>query len=244
MKRLVLLMLLLVCNSGSAIAETAEQIMKMVEANVYYGEAYMESDMTIRSGRREMTKTMSIWVQGQNALAEFTNPADRGTKYLKLEDEMWIFFPDAEDLVLISGHMLRQGFMGSDMSYEDMMTTEKLSELYDLELESQEDLDGRPTWVIGATAKEGVDVSYAIRKMWIDQEYHISVREELYAVSGRLLKVSRVEEIDQIAGRNYPVTVVTEDALRRDSSTTLRILHIDFDIDVADGLFSLESLQR
>ena len=44
----------------------------------------------------------------QNSLTEFTNPGS-GTKFLKRGDELWMFFPDAEDIVKISGHMLNQG---------------------------------------------------------------------------------------------------------------------------------------
>ena len=52
---------------------------------------------------------MVILSAKENSLIEFTNPRDRGTKYLKRGDELWMFFPDAEDLVRISGHMLNRG---------------------------------------------------------------------------------------------------------------------------------------
>ena len=240
----VVAMLWVVMLAPGAWALTAEEIMARVDENLYYGEAYMVSDMVIRSGRREMTKTMEIWMQEENALVEFTNPGDRGTKYLKMEDQMWIFFPDADDLVLISGHMLKQGFMGSDMSYEDMMVTEKFTDLYEVVLEDEDEVDGRSTWVLRAEAKPEAEVSYAIRKMWVDQEHFYTVREELFALSGRLLKTSQVEEVRDIDGRMFPVVVTMEDVLKRDSSTTLTVREIEFDVEIAADLFSLQSLMR
>ena len=52
---------------------------------------------------------------------EFTNPEDRGTRYLKRDKNLWIYFPKEQDTVKISGHLLKEGMMGSDVSYEDAL---------------------------------------------------------------------------------------------------------------------------
>ncbi len=70
----------------------------------------------------------------KNALVEFTNPQDRGIKFLKREDNLWMFFPDAEEIIKISGHMLNQGMMGSDFSYQDIMESDNLTDLYNFEI--------------------------------------------------------------------------------------------------------------
>ncbi|MGI6038308.1 MAG: outer membrane lipoprotein-sorting protein [Limnochordia bacterium] len=241
---LVLIGLLLFGSMGAAQGLTIDEIMARVDENRHFTSAYSKMQMTIRSGRREMTKEMEAWTEGSNSLVEFTNRSDRGTKYLKLDDELWMFFPDAEDLVKISGHMLKQGFMGSDMSYEDMMVSEKMTDLYDFTLVGEEELDGRPTYVVKAQGKPGAEVSYALRQMWIDAETFLPLKEELYAVSGRLLKVMTVDEIREIEGRNYPVVVTMEDQLKRNSRTQIILSEIQFDVEIEEGTFSLDSLMR
>lgn len=241
---LVVSLCLLVISSGASAEVTIEEIMEMVDHNTYYNQAYFSAEMVIRSGRREMTKEMISYVRDNDAFVEFTNRADRGTKYLKLEDELWMFFPDAEDLVKISGHMLQQGFMGSDVSYEDMLQSDKLTELYHFELVGEESVDGKTAWVIEANAKDGVEVSYAKRKMWIDQDTKLAVREELYALSGRLLKETWIEEIKEIDDRFYPMVIVMEDSIRQNTSTTVRMKEIDFNREIPDELFSLQNLMR
>jgi len=64
------------------------------------------------------------------ALVEFTNPQDKGTRYLKIGKELWIYFPSEQDMVKISGHMLKEGMMGSDVSYEDALETDALHKKY------------------------------------------------------------------------------------------------------------------
>lgn len=147
--------------------------------NEYFESARFEAEMVIVSGSRQMVKTMTSYVQEDNGLVVFTNPRDRGTKFLKRGDDLWMFFPDAEDLVKISGHMLNQGIMGSDFSYQDVMEADKLTDLYAFELVGEEELDGRPCYVLEGIAVEGQDVSYYRRKSWIDSERFVGLREEL-----------------------------------------------------------------
>ncbi len=239
---LVLLLVLNLSIVGAASELTGAAIMERVDANMHFESSHSTMEMVIQSGRREMVKEMIIWSEGEDSLVEFTNPGDRGTKYLKLDDELWMFFPDAEDLVRISGHMLRQGFMGSDMSYEDMMVSDKLTELYSFELVGEETLGDRQTYVVEAKAQEGAEVSYAQRRVWVDTDSFVPWREELYAVGGRLLKVMEILETAEIDGRTYPIEMAVEDKLKQDSRTYVRVKDIEFDVDIPDDLLSLDSL--
>ncbi|MCR4403307.1 MAG: outer membrane lipoprotein-sorting protein [Firmicutes bacterium] len=243
----VALVLLTAAMSGLSEAGdlTAKEIVSRMDANAYMASAHLVAKLVIRAGNREITKEMEGWVVGnEKAAVTFLNPGDRGTKYLKLGDELWMFFPDAEDLVKISGHMLRQGMMGSDFSYQDALESEKMGELYDFKVAGVEDYGGARCYVLEATALPGKQVSYPRRKIWVDSEKFVAVKEELYAASGRLLKVSRVEELRQKGGRTYASRVVMEDKLKRGSSTTFIIEKIEFDVDIPDDVFSLRSLMR
>jgi outer membrane lipoprotein-sorting protein len=240
-----LLVLVALSLAAQAAELSAEEIIQRVDANQYTTSVHSVSRMVIRSGRREITKSMETWAVGsEKALVVFTNPADKGTKYLKLQDELWMYFPDAEDLVKISGHMLKQGMMGSDLSYQDLLESEKLNDLYNFKLLGWERYDGVECYVLEAVAKPGKNVSYPLRKLWVDAADFVSRREELYAVSGKLLKVLRVEELRRQQGRIYPSRLVMEDKMKRDSATTLIIDRIEFNVKIADDLFSLRSLMR
>ena len=126
----------LLAAAGAAAADLdAREIIARVDENALWQSARSRSRMIIRQGNRELVKEMISWTDGEgNGLVEFINPADRGTKYLKMGGDLWMYFPDADDLVRISGHMLRQGFMGSDFSYEDAIENVQLLEKYEVEL--------------------------------------------------------------------------------------------------------------
>jgi outer membrane lipoprotein-sorting protein len=240
---LVFVMLCLLVNPVVTNAMTAEEIILRRDRNEYITTAIAESEMVIVSGNRKTTKTMTSYVEGDDAMVEFTNPRDRGTKFLKRGEELWMFFPDAEDLIKISGHMLTQGMMGSDFSYQDLMESDKLMDLYRFKLLSEERLDGRQCYVLEGIAVEGKEVSYYRRKSWVDKDRFVGLREELYARSGRLLKVITATAVKQYGNRWYPVESVMEDKLRRNTKTEFRVKSIQFNPRIPAGTFTLEKLR-
>jgi outer membrane lipoprotein-sorting protein len=224
-------------------APTAEEIIKRRDRNEYIDTAIIESEMVIVNGNRKITKTMTSYVEGDQGLVVFSNPRDRGTKFLKRDDDLWMFFPDAEDLVKISGHMLNQGIMGSDFSYQDVMESDKLTDLYNFTLSGEEEINGRLCYVLEGTAVEGREVSYYRRKSWVDKERFVGLKEELYARSGRLLKVMTVTKVELLEGRWYPMASVMEDKLRKNTRTEFIVKSIGFNPAIQAGTFTLENLR-
>jgi outer membrane lipoprotein-sorting protein len=231
------------CAALALGALTAEEIIKRRDDNEHFDTAQVEAEMIIINRNRRIIKTMTTYAQGDNGLVIFSNPRDRGTKFLKRGDDLWMFFPDAEDLVKISGHMLNQGIMGSDFSYQDVMESDKLTDLYRFELIGEEEVEGRPCYVLEGIAREEKKVSYYRRKSWIDKERFVGLKEELYARSGRLLKVMYAPKVQKIEGRWYPMTVVMEDKLRKNTRTEFIVKAIEFDPQIPAGAFTLENLK-
>lgn len=242
---LIITAIMIMLVSSLAFAITPEEIINRRDDNEHYTSAKIEADMIVINGNRKMTKTIISISDDENSLSEFTNPRDRGTKFLKRDDELYMFFPDAEDIVHISGHMLNQSMMGSDFSYKDMMESDKLTDLYDFKLLGEEELDGRLCYLLEGIKKEGKeDVQYYHRKMWIDKERFIGLQEELYAQSGRLLKVSKVTKVEKVDDRWFSMEAVMENKLRKNTSTRFVIKSIEFNPELADGTFTLENLSN
>jgi hypothetical protein len=78
--------------------------------------------------------------------------------------------------------------------------------------------------------------------MWIDQERFIQLKEEMYAPSGKLLKVSTVEKVEQFGNRFYPTITVMEDKIRKNSNTRMILDKIQFDIPIPANTFTRQHL--
>lgn len=224
---------------------SADKIMEMVDENMSSENRVFESSMTIHGKRSSRTITSRSYSVGdKQSFTEYLSPArEQGTKMLKLEDKLWIYSPATDRTIQISGHMLRQSVMGSDLSYEDMMDDRKLTETYDAKVIGNEEIDGRPTWLLELTAKVD-DVAYASRKVWIDTERLVPLKEELFAKSGQLLKRSTLTDVQRIDGRWFPTTITYKNMLKKGDGTVFKMTSIKFNQEIADYLFTKAALKQ
>jgi outer membrane lipoprotein-sorting protein len=230
--------------SSTAFALSPADIMAAMDGNRDYGTVSYTGTMEIHIGGEVRAKAMRVLGVGtEKALVEFTNAQDKGTKYLKINKELWIYFPSEQDVVKISGHMLKEGMMGSDVSYEDALDADALKRKYTAMLTGEETFDNHPCYILtlDATAK---DVPYYKRKMWVDKDLFIQWKEEMYAKSGALLKVSHVLDAKKIGARHFPVKLEMVNMLRKDTKTIFEMSDVVFDVKVDKSVFSLQNLQR
>ena len=221
-----------------------DEIMERVDKNRIYERIEYSGKMTIKKGKKVRTKLMHVYAEGEkNALIEFINPEDRGAKYLKLSDELWIYFPDAEEIIKISGHMLRESMMGSDFSYEDAMENERLRKQYSITVVGSETIDERYCYVLELNATEK-KVTYAKRKLWVDKERFVVLKTQLFALSDKLLKEAVMENVEKYGDRYFATKMTMTNKLTRKSSTTFEMEEIDFDVDIPNNTFTKRSLER
>ncbi|MBW6500044.1 MAG: outer membrane lipoprotein-sorting protein [Bacteroidales bacterium] len=241
----ILIPILSTCLLISATAQDANEILKRVERNMSSDNRIFESSMIIHGNRASRTITSRTYAVGdKQSFTEYLSPArEQGTKMLKLENQLWIYSPSTDRTIQISGHMLRQSVMGSDLSYEDMMDDRKITEIYDSEVTGTEPVDGRNTWILDLTAKV-TDVAYHKRKMWIDTERYVPLREELFAKSGQLLKRTSLSEVKQIEGRWFPMKVIYKDMLKQGDGTEFVITSVKFNQSIPDYIFSKAALKQ
>ena len=225
---------------------TVQEIITAMDDNLNAKSRVMTSKMIVDGRRSSRTIESKNWVIGINqAFTEYLSPPrEAGTKMLKLEDKLWTYSPQTDRVIQISGHMLRQSVMGSDMSYNDMMEDRPLLELYEAILEGSVIIDGRDHWIMLLKAKVK-GLSYPQRRSWIDKEYLLPMKEELYAKSGKLLKTATMDGIKKIQGRWFPSRYLFKDELKRNSKgTEWHIDDIQFDVNIPDKRFSKSNLRK
>jgi outer membrane lipoprotein-sorting protein len=224
---------------------SGESILNKIDENLSSRNRKVISRMVIHGRRGNRTMESVSWVQGtERSFTEYLSPArEKGTKMLKLEDNLWMYSPSTDRIIQISGHMLRQSLMGSDLSYEDMMEDVKLTQNYHAEVSETVVIDDRTCWVLELTAQTE-EVAYHFRKLWVDQERYIPLKEELYAKSGKLLKKMELKEITKIQERWYPRKMIFKDMLKTGGGTEFIVDSIEFDIEIEAAIFSKASLRK
>jgi outer membrane lipoprotein-sorting protein len=222
---------------------SGKEILDRIDANMSAHSRYVKSKMVIHGPRTSRTIESESWAEGESAFTEYLAPArEKGTKMLKLEDQLWIFSPSTDRTIQISGNMLRQSVMGSDLSYEDMMDNTKLIDQYDATVVDSETYQDRDCWIVEMTARTE-DVAYQMRKLWVDKIRYIPLKEELYAKSGKLLKKTELTDIEQHGSRWYPGKITFKDMLKTGAGTEFIVDEIRFDVEIPEYLLTKASLR-
>jgi outer membrane lipoprotein-sorting protein len=225
-------------------APDAEVLLRRVDENMGSDNKITTSVMTVHGRRGSRSIKAKSWIRGRTqSFTEYLDPPrEKGTKMLKLEDQLWTYTPAADRTILISGHMLRQSVMGSDLSYEDMMEDPRLTVLYSASLGGEEVHGGRACWVLDLVSRGG-ESAYFKRRIWVDKERFVVLREERFAKSGKLLKTTEAENVERLGGRWVPTRILFKDALKEGGGTEFVLEAIEFDASIPDHVFTKASLR-
>ncbi len=247
MRYLTLVLSILVIFPAMGLTEqpTGDEILQRIDENQSAENMIATSTMIIHGRRASRSVTAKSWIQGtEKSFTEYLSPPrEAGTKMLKLEDELWMYSPQTDRTIRIAGHMLRQSVMGSDLSFDDMMEDPKLENMYTAEVVGEETFNDRDCWVLELTAKED-DIAYHSRKLWVDKERMLPLKENRYAKSGKLLKTAEIREVMREGGRWYPKNMIFKDALSQGEGTEYTIESIEFNAEIPEYIFTKAALRR
>ncbi|MCP4668204.1 MAG: outer membrane lipoprotein-sorting protein [Deltaproteobacteria bacterium] len=245
-KKFVLFALLALAQPLPAQGLTGEEVLRKIDQNMVVEQALSITQMIVHGRSGSRTIKSKVWRKGDDkAFVEYLSPArEKGKKMLKLGDKLWNYVPEPNDrIITIAGHLLRQSVMGSDLSYEDVTENDKLVECYAAAIEGEEAFSGRNCHVLKLTATKR-DVNYYSRRIWVDKERWLPLKEERYAKSGRLLKTFEIVESFKVDNRWYPRKMIFKDMLSRGRGTEYFIETIDFNVKIPDHKFTKASLRK
>jgi hypothetical protein len=239
------LFLFLVVPLASQTRPTGDEILNRVDENMFTETRIAETRMVIHGVRERRTVVSKSWQRGTDeSYTEFLAPArERGTKMLKLKNLLWEYSPQTDRTILISGHLLRQSVMGSDLSYEDMMDDPHLPDLYTATIAGQDTLYGRECWILDLKAKKE-DIAYDHRRVWVDRGRDVVLKEQLFAKGGMLLKTVDVREVMKVQHHWLPKSVLYKDVLKNGDGTEFIMDSVDLNAEIPSYLLSKAALRR
>ena len=231
--------------SSQQIDQKAFNIIEKIDKNMFSKTQIVTSEMIVYGKRKKRVIRSKGYSMGkENNFTEYLSPErEKGTKMLKLDDRLWIYSPATDRTIQLSGHLLRQSVMGSDLSYEDMMEERKLSEIYTAKIVQEDSFNNTRVWIMELVSKvEGL--AYYKRTLWIDKTKFVPLKENLYAKSGALLKTTTFTDIKKVDSRWYPMKINYKDMLKDGKGTDFVILDISFDSKIPEEYFSKNILKK
>lgn len=235
-------LLCMICIPFALSAITAEDIIRTMDGVQTFETSYATGSIKTTDRFGVKVSTFKAWSQGSSdSLIEFTSTAERGQKILRTKGSLYLFYPDAEELIRLQGAALRQSMLGSDLSYEDMTEEKNTLDDYTAHLDGSELVNGHDCHVLTLTAKKR-QVAYPIQNIWVDKETYVVWKAAHSTAQGRLLKEMEVLSTLVAGDRTLPKESRIVDKLKRDSSTVMGIDTLEVNIPLDAKIFTLENL--
>ena len=247
---IIFIFLLTLLSNINAFAQNATEILKQVDnAQKNFNTMTFTGAMKITSGNRNLEKNFFGFLDDNkdSSFMEYTNPSDNGTRYLKLDQDMWIYIPDAGDVLKLSGHLLRDSMMGSDISYDDMLDQGNLSKNYNAESVTTTNLDGKDVYFLVIKKKEGSTVNYERQDLYVDKNNYLINKMVMYAKgreTDRAIKEFALSDYKKFGNLNMATKLVVRDLRKRNSSTIIIYDKIEINSQIDKKVFTRSYLEE
>ncbi|MCR4420869.1 MAG: outer membrane lipoprotein-sorting protein [Spirochaetales bacterium] len=220
--------------------QNEEDILKKLDENVTFESIHYTGTLEIIRNNNKIIKTFECWAKNDLFLIIFKNPEDNGVKYLKKDGNLYVYFPSADDVLTISKSMMKQGFMGSDISNEDITRNRKLLDDYSIVSFNKIIEKDNIFYELTLQAKTK-DVPYFMQKLIINSDF-VAIKTEQYDLAKRLVKTIIVDEIKKFGSRYYPVKVTIQDGIKTSYKTIFSITDVSFNIPIDPKIFTIQNL--
>jgi outer membrane lipoprotein-sorting protein len=229
----------------TAAAQDAAEIVRSSIDNWRGTSSYGEMTMTIHRPAWERVMSMRAWTSGpKRSLVRVTAPKkDAGNGTLMVDNTMWTYSPKVNRVIKVPSSMMGQSWMGSDFSNKDVSRADDIVDQYDHTLLTTEEQDGHTVYVIESIPHEEAAVVWGKEVLRIRDD-DVLISQQFYDQEGVLVKTLSTLDIGEMGGRTIAVRqrMAKEDS--DDEWTEFLIDRIEFDIGVADTVFTRSNLQN
>jgi len=193
---------------------------------------------------REMT--MKSWSKGQDySLILVTAPArDKGAAFLKRKREMWNWQPSIDRIIKLPPSMMSQGWMGSDLTNDDLVKQASIIVDYTHKILGEEEIEGLQTWKIELTPLEDAAVVWGKVIMWVSQKDYLQLKTEFFDEDDYLVNTIYGKNIKEMGGKVMTSLMEVVPAEEEGHKTIIEYLDLVFDKKIDDNFFSTQNMKR
>ncbi|NQV66375.1 MAG: outer membrane lipoprotein-sorting protein [SAR86 cluster bacterium] len=228
-------------NSNTAGAERAKALIDDMEA-LYRGDI-SEALITMQGVTPQYQRSMEMESMNQgrdNAFIRILSPKkDRGIATLKLDQEMWNYFPKINKVIKVPPSMMMGSWMGSDFTNDDLVKQTTLTEEYDLALVETVDHYTITLTPQGQTVTVWGKIDYVI-----DKTHLVPISQQFYDDNNVMVRQLKFTDLRDYSGRLLPSRLEMIPLNKPGHKTLVIYESLDFEpVDVSDSDFTLRNLQ-
>jgi len=204
-----------------------------------------KTTMQVKTKHYERTIEMEVWTRGtEDSLVRILSPAkEAGTCSLKVGDNMWNYLPKIDRTMKISGAAMSGNWMGSHITNDDLVKGSRMREDYTSTMTGKPDGGDKNFYVIELVPKPDAPVVWGKVVLQVRAD-KMPMKIEYFDEKNSLIRTMSFLDIKEMGGRSFPSVMRVEPAEDQGEFTEIRYADMQFDVELEDRLFTLQSLKK
>ncbi len=197
--------------------------------------------MRVKTKRFEREMSMETWSKGtEKSLIRILEPAkERGTATLKVGDKIWNYLPKIDRTIKVPGSMMSGSWMGSHFTNDDLVQESRYSEDFDCSLDTQPELS-----LVSCIPHDEAAVVWGKVTIAVDTQSGLPTELKFFDEDDELVRTMTYSDVRRVGGRSIPTRLRVTPADEPGEFTEVIYNELNFDLDIDDRLFSLQSLKQ
>lgn len=234
-------LILIFLSTFSIADEEAVKLLKKVDELYRATQATAMMEMRIETPNWQRTMKLQSWSRGmEDTFIRVLAPKkDRGVATLKLDQEMWNFFPKINKTIKVPPSMMMGSWMGSDFTNDDLVREVSLVEDYFIDR-----FDQAETILLTLTPKKETVTVWAKIEVLIKQDNYMPLSQRYFNEQGEKVRTMTFDKVIDFGGRLLPARMTMVPHHKEGHKTIVEYLELDFDSPISKSIFSLRHLQK
>lgn len=240
--KLILLLCISLCSSAFTMAdEKAVNLLKKVDELYRSQTAIATMQMTVLTPNWQRTMKLKSWGRGlEDTFIRILSPKkDRGVATLKIDKEMWNYFPKINKVIKVPPSMMMGSWMGSDFTNDDLVREVSLVEDYHVDLTEKDEL-----YTLKLSPKQNTVTVWEKIEFTVQKKDLMPLEQRYYNEKDELVRSMVFDKVKEFNGRAMPARMVMTPHKKPGNSTVIEYLEMSFDQPLPKNIFSLRNLQK
>jgi outer membrane lipoprotein-sorting protein len=246
MKKLAFVMVMLLTFCIMAQDKTVTDVKEILDKmdKVYRADSSeFEMEMEIVTPDWKRTMKMKAWSEGmKKTFITILSPSkDKGIGTLKVDSDMWNYFPKVNKVMKVPPSMMMGSWMGSDFTNDDLVKETTFRDDHTAKLLESTEKD---IIVIELKPKESAASVWGKIIAKVRKSDYLPVSEDYYDEKGMKVRTMTFSGIKEMGGKIIPSVMEIIPLNKKGNSTKITYLNGKFDIKLDPETFSLRNLQK
>jgi len=238
-------MFLLSAGPGLAREPSAEAILECLSCLYRGASSHSTMIVTAFSERTPRSMKVEVWSLGEtHVMARVREPSEnRGAATLRLGSTTWAYLPEVDRVIRVPRAMMGAPWMGSDLTIGDMIMEPLKAQDYTVRIRTLNNGTGEDLLELTLTPTSGAAQPWSKAVALVRSEDWLPVRIEFFDERMAPARTMTFSDIRELGGRLLPAGVRVFPAGDPSRYTENVLESIRFDVDIDEGLFTLQGLR-